>query len=131
MRIDPCSSAIVSVVALATVVVSACSAFQSPSTAVREAYQECNDGHYSDAAKLMSKDLIASASQTGGVKGLCDLNTRNGTIQNIEVGAEEIRGEGVIVPLTLTFKDGTKNENFRAPAIKEDSKWKVTLKSPE
>jgi hypothetical protein len=77
----------------------------------------------------MSKDLMAAASQVGGVKALCDSNTRNGTIAHIDLGQESVRGEGATVTVTFTFKNGSKLENFQAPLIMEDGAWKVALKN--
>jgi len=77
----------------------------------------------------MSEALIASAASFGGVKALCDQNTREGTIQSIATTGEEIRGEGATVITTFTFKDGSKLEGFRAPLLKEKGIWKVALKT--
>lgn len=107
----------------------ACSRLRGPSATIREAYEACNAGRYSDAQQLMSEALIASAAASGGVKALCDQNTREGTIQSIATSGEEIRGEGATVITTFTFKDGSKLEGFRAPLLKEKGIWKVTLKT--
>lgn len=102
---------------------------RSPSATVRGAYEACNAGKYSEAEPLMSKDLIASAASLGGVKTLCDINTRNGAIKDIAINGEEIRGEGATVKVTFTFNDGSKVSDFQAPLIKEGGVWKVALKT--
>jgi len=41
-----------------------------------------------------------------------------------------VRGEGATEVLTFMFQDGTKIENFAAPALKENEAWKITLRTP-
>jgi hypothetical protein len=106
-----------------------CSHTRSPSATVRAAYENCNAGKYSEAEPLMSKDLISTAASFGGVKTLCDINTRNGTIKDIATSGEEIRGESATVTMIFTFNDGTKVSGFHAPLIKEGGVWKVALKT--
>jgi hypothetical protein len=95
------------------------------------AYMAANDGKYSEVEKYMSSDAINAIKSdlgalAGGMKGVWDKTTRNGTIQMIEILKEEVRGEGATVYFRIHFKDG-KTEDGNEPLIKEDGQWKITI----
>jgi len=103
----------------------------SPSEVVIAAFMAANQGIYSEAEKYLSSAVINAVktgwgNDAGGLKGIWDRVTRNGTMDRIEILKEEIRGEGATVYFRIHFKDGaTKNED--EPLIKENGQWKITL----
>jgi len=108
---------------------------KSPGDVVKAAYLAANEGRYSEtekylssaALKLVQSDLGALA---GGMKGIWDKETRNGTIESIETVAEEIRGEGASVHIRIHFKDGSSKEDDE-PLVKEGGQWKLTTGGAE
>jgi hypothetical protein len=103
----------------------------SPSTVVKTFYMSCNAGEYSkaedtlatDTKKLIHGDL---GGLIGAMKGFCDKESRQGTITNIDIKSENIRGEGATVISDIHFKDkGTKSDD-KSELIKENGAWKIT-----
>ena len=100
-----------------------------PSDVVKTLYASCNAGDYSkaestlssDSQRLLHGDLGAMA---GGVKGVCDKMSRNGTIASVEVTNEVIRGQGADVTSTLHFKDGSSTSDHE-PMVREGGNWKI------
>ena len=88
-----------------------------------------NKGEYSEAEKYLSLETIAAVkgigALSGGTKGIWDKNTRNGTIEKIDILSEEIRGEGATVLIKIHFKDG-KTKDSTEQLIKENGDWKLT-----
>ncbi len=102
----------------------------SPADVVKAAYMDANAGRYSDAEKHLSSEVIAAmkgglGALAGGMKGVWDKSTRNGTIERVEILGEEIRGEGATVRFRLHFKDG-ETKDYDEPLIKENGKWKIS-----
>ncbi len=90
-----------------------------------------NEGKYSEAEKYMSSEVINAMKSglwaiAGGWKGVWDKTTRNGTIHEIEILKEEVRGEGATVYFRIHFKDG-KTKDDDEPLIKEGGQWKITI----
>lgn len=104
---------------------------KSPSDVLISAYMTGNDGKYSEAEAYLSSDLISAikgdaGTLAGGMKGLWDKETRNGTIEKIEIVKEEFSGEGAKVYFKIHFKDGKTNDDY-VPFIKEKGQWKMTI----
>jgi hypothetical protein len=104
---------------------------KSPAEVVKSAYTAGNQGRYSEAESYLSTEAEAAVKSQlgamgGGVKGVWDHNTRNGTIDRIEILSEEVRGEGATVHFRLHFKDGNTKEDGE-PLIKEKGHWKITI----
>ncbi len=91
-----------------------------------------NEGQYSETTEYLSSAVIEVAegdwgALVGGSRGMWDEITRNGTIREIEVLSEEIRGEGATVRFKIHYKDGsTKNED--EPLVQEDGQWKLDVR---
>jgi hypothetical protein len=102
----------------------------SPSEVVKSFYMSCNSGEYSkaesslsaDAQRLMHSEIGAMA---GGTKGVCDQNTRRGTIAGVDTVSEEIRGEGATVVVSIRYKDGQAQRDDKNSLIKENGAWKL------
>jgi hypothetical protein len=102
---------------------------ESPSSVVKEFFALANEGKYTDAEKLLSTEFKGALNgvigqMTGGIKGLCDDVTKNGTLTRVEVVSEEVRGEGATVIAKLHFKDGSTKEDKTA-LRKENGKWRI------
>lgn len=104
---------------------------KSPSEVVKAAYLAANEGNYSTAENYFSSELIDAlkgdlGATAGGMKGVWDKQTRDGTIDKIEILKEEVRGEGATVDFRIHFKNG-KTRDVDKPLIKENGRWKLTL----
>ena len=104
---------------------------ESPSDVVEAAYMAANAGNYSVAGSYLSSEVSEAMKSglgalAGGMKGLWDSTTRNGTIDHIEILAEGIRGEGAEVKFRIHFLDG-KIKDDEEPLIKENGKWMITI----
>lgn len=109
-----------------------CDSSKSPSDVVKDLYSAANEGKYSDAEKLFSQETLNAikgllGQMGGGLKGICDENTKNGSITRVEILKEEIRGEGATVIARIYFKDNTTKENDKTSLIKEKGIWKITF----
>jgi hypothetical protein len=105
---------------------------KSPGDVVKAFYDSANEGLYSEAEALLSESAKNAVhgelgSAGGGIKAVCDHNTRNGTIAAVEILKEDIRGEGATVLAKITYKDGSTNDHDRTQLIKEKGSWKITL----
>jgi len=109
----------------------ACSSNNKPSDVVKKAYTYANEGKYSEVEKCFSEDSLNYiknyAILTGGIKGICDANTNNRTIENIEILDESIEGEGATVKVKFTYEDNSERE-YDAELIKEKGDWKLIIK---
>ena len=104
---------------------------KSPGEVVKASYMAANEGRYSDMKDLFSADgkkLLDSdmAQLAGGLKGICDKETKNGTISKVEIVSENIRGEGASVIVNIFYKDGSKKTNDSNGLILENGSWKLT-----
>ena len=107
--------------------------FQASPTAVVQAfYAYANAGRYADAQELLSEEArnaIAGplGQLSGGWKGICDRNTKNGTIQLVEILSEDVRGEGATVIANISFRDGSSKSQDKTSLVKVGGKWKIGL----
>jgi len=116
-----------------TVLTSGCGASggSSPSTTVKAFYETANSGKYDEAKKFLSSEFLNALNGPigaigGGTRGILGQATRNGSIEQVEVMNEEIKGEGAVVHVKLHLKGG-KIETDDTPLIKEKGVWKVTI----
>jgi hypothetical protein len=108
---------------------------KSPSAVVQAFLAAANEGRYSDAQEMLSEgarnvDVNSERGQgAGGIRGICDQITKNGSIAKVVIVKEEIRGEGAVVTADVTFKDGSmvKGDQNPIPLMKEKGAWKLTL----
>jgi hypothetical protein len=103
----------------------------SPTSVAKTFYSSCNAGEYSkaeatltpDAKKFLQEGLGVMA---GGIKGVCDKISRNGTLTSVDVTDETIRGEGATVTDKIHYKDGTSIDDH-GNFMKIDGSWLITL----
>lgn len=115
----------------AVLMTSGCGGSNSPGGAVKAAYTAANAGQYSEANKYMSSEALSVMGGTlgafvGGLKGMWDRATREGTIDKVEIIKEEVRGEGATVIFRIHYKNGD-TEKKSESMIKEDGKWKIAV----
>jgi len=104
---------------------------KSPSQVVKAFYEAANAARYSEVEQYIASDTLSLVKGTlgafaGGLKGWCDLETKNGTLTKVDIIREEARGEGATVFARIHFKDGTTKENDKTQLIKEKGEWKIT-----
>jgi hypothetical protein len=114
------------------VVASGCGKGNSPTNVVTRFYTLANEGKYTEAKTLLSKEAAAAVDGelgqlVGGFKGICDKNTKNGTITSIDPVSEEIRGEGATVTVTIHYKDGSAKQNDKSGLVRQNGKWLLAL----
>ena len=102
----------------------------SPSSVVKDYYTYCNAGEYSRAEETLSADskrMIHGdlGGLIGGMKGLCDKESRNGTLASIDIKGETIRGEGAVVLADIHFQNNGSKMGDRTALIKESGSWKI------
>ena len=121
------------IVIAAFIIYSGCGSIgqKSPTETVKAAIMAANDAEYSEADKYLSADILnvmkgSLGTLSGGMKGAWDEKTHNGTIKEIEILKEEVRGEGATVNFKIHFKDG-KTEDGTQHLIKENGQWKFTI----
>ena len=90
-----------------------------------------NEGNYTEAGEYLSSEVHSSmegglGALAGGMKGIWDDTTREGTIERIEVLGETVRGEGAEVRFRIHYKSGEAVDE-EEPLIKQDGKWKIAL----
>jgi hypothetical protein len=92
---------------------------------VREFLAACNDGRYSHAREMISRDLDQRLALLGGIKTVCDRNTDDGTLVSVRFVREELRGEGGKVYFMYTTKKVPSERPQDASFIRESGRWKV------
>jgi hypothetical protein len=99
---------------------------------VKAFYVTANEGHYAEAEDMLSeaakKTMDGDLGQlAGGFKKLCDETTKDGTITNVEITSQQIRGEGAMVVDKITYKDGSVKSDDKNSLILEKESWKLTI----
>ena len=104
----------------------------SPGDVAKAFYAAANEGRYSEAEQMLSEDAKNFIKGTlgqmvGGIKGICDQNTRDGTIARVDIQKEEVRGEGATVIAKISFRDGSSKDDDKTSLIREKGSWRITL----
>ncbi len=102
----------------------------TPTEVVKAFYSACNDGQYSKAEKLATKESIdylkATFALAGSLKGYCDQITEEGTLVRLEIIGEKVRGEGARVTYNFHFKGG-RSEPGEESLVKTDAGWRLQV----
>jgi len=103
---------------------------KSPGETVTAFYTAANKGHYEDAERYLSADVLGllksqSGRQDDAVRKVLDQATRNRSILKIAIEKDRSEGGKTVVHYTLHFRDGTK-ENGNKILIRELKDWKLT-----
>jgi hypothetical protein len=102
--------------------------YASPAEVIKTFYSACNTGNYSVAEGLLVPERLLTsdvAAVDGGLRGICDAETKRGHLQRVEILQQKIRGEIAEVRYTLYYADGTALEETQGLVMKH-SVWKIT-----
>ena len=107
---------------------------QEPADIVEAFYDAANRGNYEEAKQFFSQEGISNlegplGALAGGLKGIMDGYTRNGTLMGVEVGAVTVRGEGASCTVEKRFQDGS-TEALPVEFINENGHWKIAWSTP-
>ncbi len=103
--------------------------YGSPAEVIKTFYSACNSGNYSVAERL----LVPEANQVltrhigavdGGLRAICDEETKQGHLQRVEVLQQEVRGKLAQVHYMLYYADGSTMEGSQGLVLKHWS-WKI------
>jgi hypothetical protein len=101
--------------------------YGSPAEVIEEFYSACNSGYYSVAERLLVPDRLLTsdiAAVDGGLRGICDAETKQGHLQRVEILHQEVSGEIAEVRYTLYYADGSALEETQGLVLKH-SLWKI------
>ncbi len=101
--------------------------YGSPAEAITAFHSACNSRRYSVAEKLLVPEGLLTndiAAVDGGLRAICDVETKQGHLQKIEVLNEEIRGETARVRYRLYYADGSTIEDSQGLVV-EHWAWKI------
>ena len=117
------------VAVLAFAIVTSFAPYGSPAEVIKTFYSACNSGNYSAAEGL----LVAEANRVltrhigavdGGLRGICDEETKQGHLQRVEILQEEVRGDVAQVRYMLYYADGSALEETQGLVVKHWV-WKI------
>ena len=101
--------------------------YGSPAEVIQAFYSACNSGNYSVAERLLVPDRLLTsdiAAVDGGLRGICDAETKQGHLQKVEILQQEVRGEVAEVRYMLYYADGSAIEEIQGLVMKH-SVWKI------
>lgn len=132
-RLGP-SLTTITLLALAGLCASAPSFAQKTPTAIVKAfYKACNNGEYSKAERLVTKDSLERLADVGladSLSGYCEDLTERGTLKKIDVLSEKVRRESAVVRFKFLYQNGSDDEG-REVLIKRGGVWKIELLQKE
>ena len=97
--------------------------YRSPEEVIKAFFSACNNGNYSAAERL----LVPEANQVltrhlgavdGGLRGICDEETRQGHLRSVEVLQQEIHGGLADVRYKVSYADGSTIEGRQGLVFK-------------
>jgi len=103
--------------------------YGSPAEVIKTFYSACNCGNYSVAERLLVPEANRVLTRhigavDGGLRGICNEETRQGHLQRVEVLQEEVHGELAQVRYMLYFADGSTIEESQGLVLKRWI-WKI------
>jgi hypothetical protein len=101
--------------------------YSSPADVIQTFYSACNSGNYSVAERLLVPDRLLTsdiAAVDGGLRGICDAETKQGHLQKVEILQQEVRGELAQVRYMLYYADGSALEESQGLVVKRWV-WKI------
>jgi len=102
----------------------------TPGAIVKAAVMAGNERNYLEAAHYLSTDCLKFCKgelveHAGGISGIIDRDTRNGTVTEIIIVKEIVSGDGAEVISVFHYKDGSIREDH-TKMIKEDGVWRIS-----
>jgi len=120
-----------------TMILSSCGSVESifgnsPATATKKYYANCNDGQYSKVDELLSADVKKTFHEgrvaiEGGLQEVCRIETHEGTVTSVDIKDVVVKGEGATVYADIHFIDGSTKQNEPTNLIKENGGWKISF----
>jgi hypothetical protein len=103
--------------------------YDSPAEVIKTFYSACNSGNYSVAARLLVPEANRVLTRhigavDGGMREICDEETKQGHLQRVEVLQQEVRGELAQVRYMLYYADGSTIEDSQGLVLK-CRVWKI------
>jgi hypothetical protein len=101
----------------------------SPAEVIKSFYSACNSGNYSVAETLLVPEANRVLTRhigavDGGLRGICDEETKQGHLQQVEILQQEVRGELAQVRYMLYYADGSAIEESQGLVVKHWV-WKI------
>jgi len=118
---------LVAVLALAILTVFA--PYGSPAGVIKTFYSACNSGSYSVAERLLVPEANRVLTRhigavDGGLRRVCDEETRQGHLRKVEILQQEVRGKAAQVRYMLYYADGSAIEESQGLVVKHWV-WKI------
>jgi hypothetical protein len=103
--------------------------YDSPAEVIKTFYSACNIGNYSVAERLLVPEANRVLTRhigavDGGLRGICEEETKQGHLQRVEVLQQEVRGELAQVRYMLYYADGSAIEESQGLVLKRWA-WKI------
>ena len=103
--------------------------YASPAQVIQTFYAACNSRDYSAAERTLVPEanwVLAHhiGAVDGGLPRICDLETKQGHLQRVEILRQEIHGEIGRVRYRLHYADGTVVEDSQGVVVKH-WRWKI------
>jgi hypothetical protein len=103
--------------------------YDSPPEVIKTFFSACNSGNYSVAESLLVPEVNRELTRhvgavDGGLRAICDEETKQGHLQRVEVLQQEVRGELAQVHYMLYYADGSTIEGSQGLVLKRWG-WKI------
>jgi Domain of unknown function (DUF4878) len=98
----------------------------SPSKVLVSTIMKANTGNYSGADESLLPETVTAVKSRIMTQLMWDNITKKGTVQDVKVLNEQIRGEGATVRISVEYKDGPSSQ-VEEMMSKVEGKWKVSL----
>jgi Domain of unknown function (DUF4878) len=117
------------VAVLAFAILTGFAPYGSPAEVIKTFYSACNSGNYSVAERLLVPEANRVLTRhigavDGGLRGICDEETKQGHLQKVEILQQEVRGEVAQVRYMLYYADGSAIEESQGLVVKHWV-WKI------
>ena len=117
------------VAVLAFAILTGFAPYGSPAEVIKTFYYACNRGDYLAAERLLVPEANRVLTRhvgavDGGLRGICDAETKRGHLQKVEILQQEVRGEVTQVRYMLYYADGSAIEESQALVVKHWV-WKI------
>jgi hypothetical protein len=103
--------------------------YGSPAEVIKTFFSACNSGNYSVAEGLLVPEANRVLTRhigavDGGLRGICDQETKQGHVQRVEVLQQEVHGELAQVRYMLYYADGSTIEDSQGLVLRRWV-WKI------
>jgi hypothetical protein len=118
------------VTVLAFAILTGFAPYGSPAEVIKTFYSACNSGNYSVAEGLLVPEANRALNRHigavgGGLREICDEETKQRHLQKVEILHQEIRGDIAQVRYMLYYADGSAIEDSQGLVVKHWT-WKIS-----